>query len=248
MAEKKQISNIERRERIFNSIGLALKNEFKGNILSVAVYGSAARDDFDSKSDFDLLVVFRKASPRDIEKLRKIRLQFLKNKIILDFNIHVSSELPNIRKKAFWHHDRSFFMQKDLQMHNRQIIGKNLFSSISFAKKEIELEALRLINSALYQARGTLANEDVKYEQKIVIIKSCIYAVIYSLAFFDKYPATRKEAFDLFQPLFKTKINPVCFLNIKTKRTKKISASDLNKALEFLAELDKKVYKLYKQD
>jgi hypothetical protein len=216
--------------------------------LNVAVYGSMARDDYDNKSDFDLLVVFRKISSKDIERLRKIRLRFLKNKIILDFNIHIFSELPQIRKKWFWHHNRSFFMQKELQMYNRQIIGKNLFDNVSFTKKEIELEALRLINSALYQTRGILANENVKYEQKIRIIKSCIYATVDALAFFGKYPATRKEAFDLFYPLFKTKINPVYFFNIKTKRTKNISKSDLNKALDFLSELDEKVYAIYKQD
>ena len=248
MTKKIKILKTEDKKRILNSIRLALKKEFNGNILNAAVYGSMARDDYDSKSDFDLLVVFRKISSKDIERLRKIRLRFLKNKIILDFNIHIFSELPQIRKKGFWHHNRSFFMQKELQMYNRQIIGKNLFDNVSFTKKEIELEALRLINSALYEARGILANENVKYEQKIRIIKSCIYATDYALAFFGKYQAKRKETFDLFHPLFKTKINPVYFFDIKTKRIKNISKSDLNKALDFLSELDEKVYAMYKQD
>lgn len=248
MAKKNNILNTENIAGILSSIGQVLKKEFKDNILSVAVYGSMARDDFDSESDFDLFLVFRKVTSKDIKKLRKIRLRFLKNKIILDFNVHIYNELPQIRKKEFWHHDRSFFIQKELQTYDRQIIGDNLFTEVFFTKKEIELEALRLISAALYQTRGIMANENIKYAQKFRIIRFCIYSTIYALAFFNKYPATRKEAIDSFYPLFKTKINPVYFFNIKTQRTKNISMPDLYKALEFLSELDQKVYKLYKQD
>lgn len=235
------------REKVFHDIGLALKKQFKNNILGVAVYGSAARDDFDNNSDFDLFLVFLKFTTKDIEKLRKIRFKFLRNKIILDFNVQTIEELPQTRKKAFWHNNRSFFFQKELQVYNKQIIGENFFKKISFSRKEIKLEAVRMINSYLYRARGILINEDLKYAQKIAVIKYCIYAVCNALMLFDKYPVNRKTAFYLFHRLFKTEINPICFFNIKNKRKKIISKSDLDKALNFLTELDRKVYNIYKK-
>lgn len=248
MTKKNKILNMEDRERILKNIGLALKKEFGKNILSFMVYGSALSEDFCSRSDFDLLLVFRKINSKDIEKLRKIRLDFLKKKIILDVNVHIFNELPEIRKKEFWHRNRSFFIQKDLELYGRLIMGKNFFQKASFTKKEIKLEAVRMINSYLYQAREILINANIDHEQKSRIMKFCVYAVLVALAFLGKYPKTRKEAFDLFYPLLKTKINPVCFFNKKTKSTDNISISDLNKALEFLSELDEKIYALYKQD
>jgi len=77
-------------------------------------------------------------------------------------------------------------------------------------------------------------------------MKFCIYAVLYSLAFANQYPTSRKDAFNLFKKNYKTKINPVCFFDIKIKKTKKISTADIKMAFEFLSEIDKKIYQLYK--
>ncbi len=235
------------REKILNEISTSIKKILGKKILSATVYGSTLCEDFCCQSDFDILLIFESLSFRDIEELKKIRQFFLDRSIRVDFNIHLSGELPKIRKGAYWHNNRSLFIQKELEMYGRQIIGQNLFVETKIYEKEMCLETVRMVNSLLYQTRKIFINGEINCENKLKVMKFCIYAVLYSLAFVGLYPESRKEAFQLFKKYYKTKIDPICFFDAKVERTNEITNIDLKNALEFLGELDSKIYKLYKK-
>jgi len=150
---KNKVLTVKQREKVLTEIGLYLKKYLGEKILSATVYGSTLCEDFCTESDFDILLIFDKLGIEEINKLRKIRLSFSKRKIKIDFNIHLKSELPKVRNRAYWHNNRALFIQKELELYGKQIIGKNLFKNTYFLDNEIKLETVRMINSLLYQTR-----------------------------------------------------------------------------------------------
>ena len=59
----KQEFPLEKRIQIVESIKKDLLNKLGSNILSATIYGSTLGDDFCITSDFDFLILLRKAEP-----------------------------------------------------------------------------------------------------------------------------------------------------------------------------------------
>jgi len=238
--------DITKRKEILQQVKLDLIENLKEYIVSAVVYGSTMCEDFCDYSDFDILLIINKSTISILNKIRNIRDKYLKRNIILDFNVHLNTEMPGYRKDAFWHNNRGFYIQREIKLYGLQLIGEDLFSGLEPKQEDIKLESVRVINSLLYQARKLLINKKINHEEKIRLMKFCIYAVLYALASKNIYPKTKEEALKIFSTKFKLKIKPVIFLNKKIVGPDKIYKNDLTKAYIFLSELDKELYNQYK--
>ena len=94
--------SLEKRKELLNLIKLDLEQTFEQNLISATVYGSTLWDDFNAQSDFDILLVFNKITIDNLFSLKKIKVDFRKYGITIDFNVHTCNEIPKIRGKAFW--------------------------------------------------------------------------------------------------------------------------------------------------
>jgi len=231
---------------IINSIRKDLIRNFGYNIVSVFVYGSTLCEDFCELSDYDFLIFFKKAPIKYLTILKNIKATYVLKGVTIDFNIHLVSESPAARGPAFWHNNRAIYIQKEIPQFGRLIIGKNIFSSpIKYSEKEQRLESVRVINSLLYQARKLIINRELNLEEKARMMKFCIYAVLYSLAFVGVYPYNKREAMVKFSDHYQTKIKPKNFLELKSSQLKNIKKQHIDEAYKFLSELDKIIYKKY---
>lgn len=220
---------------------LLLKNDLESylgdNIVSVTAYGSSMSDDYCSLSDIDVLVILKTADNESLQRLREIRQRHETKGFEIDINVHASDETPDARGKTFWHNNRALYMQIELALYGRQLIGEKPFDGKEVRLDDLRLEIVRVTSSLAYQARKILINSELNVNKRITMMKWCIYGVMYSLAFWEIYPKTKREAMSIFQDRFNPRINPGVFLKQKTENLENILQSDMELAYDFLSEL-----------
>jgi predicted nucleotidyltransferase len=243
-------SNIKRREEIINLIKESLEKNLYDNISACFVYGSSLREDFNKLSDYDFLLILNKADEKTLTKLRRIRKNLInKLKVNIDINVQLDDEMPNSRGKLFWHNNRGFIVQIELQKYAKLLIGESPFKDTHINQIDIQIEAIKVIDSFVYQTRKIIISRDLNVLDRISIIKFCIYATYYSLAFKNVFPEERANSFNEFRKYFRTRCNPILFFNLKKNRYKNITNKDLALAYNFLLELDHILFKefIYKE-
>ena len=110
------------------------------------------------------------------------------------------------------------------------------------------VEAVKVISSLNYQIRKMLTNKDLNLENRIIVMKWCIYSVMYFLAATNTFPQSKREALELFNSKYHPPINPITFLNLKTEHPEEISESNLKDAFDFLSYMENLVYDFYKKE
>lgn len=238
--EKKQ--NLEIIKRL-------LVDEFGSKLLSIIIYGSTLNDDYCKFSDYDCLIIFDDVDFAMLRKLRNIKL-VLKNqyKISIDFNSHIKTDLPEIRKKVFWHNNRGIYVQKELAIYGEVIYGKKIFEDIAIDNRAMLEEAVKDISSLNYQARKLLSNKALNTSSKILLMKWCIYGVLYYLATYNCFPDGRREALRTFDQKFSPAIKSEQFLDVKTKHPDFITRKEAELAFDFLKYLDKLIFARYQME
>lgn len=237
-----------KKEKILDSVKQCLLVEFKDQILSAIVYGSTLGDDYCSFSDFDILLIFKKADFETFQKVNNLKKYFAKQGVEIDFNSHIYSDLPEIRKEVFWHNNRGLYVQKELAIYGKILFGKKYFKDIEFNDMDMLSEAVKVISSLNYQIRKMLSNKELSTSNRIIAIKWCIYGVIYLLASQNCFPKSRRDALIIFNKEFNPPINPEIFLDIKVNHPDKITIKDLKMAYTFLAYLDQLIFNIYKKE
>lgn len=218
---------------------------FGDNISSAIVYGSTLNEDFCEYSDYDILVVVKNPDIVFLKKLKEIKNNFLKDDIVIDFNVHNIDDIPKKRKKLFWHNNRSLYVQKEFDLYGSLLIGKNPFSVNKIDNFQMLKEAIKVINSLNYQARKLIVNRDLNNEGKILMMKWCIYAALYALASKGVYPKNKNEALSIFNKYFNSPIKPKKFLYLKINGADKIQLNHIVEAYKFLSYLDKELFREY---
>ncbi|MBI4154881.1 nucleotidyltransferase domain-containing protein [Candidatus Woesearchaeota archaeon] len=237
---------LDERRKILKKIKLELNKIFGEEITCAFAYGSTLCEDFNPYSDFDILIFFKSNSFHKLNILRNIKERYSKSGINIDFNVHLLNESPKIRKRAFWHNNRAYYLQKEICLYGQHLLGENLFCEPSYLKEDSLLESVRVINSLLYQTRKMLINRVINKDEKIRLMKFCIYGTLYALASKEIYPKSKKDAMKIFNKNFSLKINPNKFLNFK-RNPNRIKQRDIRLAYKFLTSLDKAVYKNYEE-
>lgn len=246
MEQKSETIHLKDRNGNLEKVKQTLINEFGNKIVSAIVYGSTLNEDFCINSDYDILMVVKRPDVKFLNKLREIKLNYMKEKIKIDFNIHSDDDIPSIRKDVFWHNNRGLYVQKEFDIYGRILIGENLFKTDEIDNYEMLKEAVKVINSLNYQARKIMINRNIEdKENKILMMKWCIYGSLYALASRGIYPKDKRTALQTFYDVFEPPINPEKFLKIKVERTENITLEDVEVAYEFLTYLDKKIFSDY---
>lgn len=236
MPPKTHIPSLEERKIVLDTIKSSLSKTFGSEIVSALAYGSTLSEDFYSESDFDVLIFLKNPSLDKLNKLKAIKETFLKEKIRVDFNVHGDNELPSLRNGYFWHNNRSLYFQKEAVMYGQVLLGENPFKDTQFKQEDLQTESVRVINSLLYQTRKTLINSSLSPEQRINIMKWCIYAALYALSFKGIISKTKREALDLFNKHYHFAINPTVFLEAKIHN--QVPDSLIQEAYLFISQLD----------
>lgn len=246
MKEKEEKNYIKNRNGNLEKIKKTLQDEFGSKIVCAIVYGSTLNEDFCIDSDYDILMVVKRPDVKFLKKLREIKLDYMKQKVKIDFNIHSDDDIPSIRKDVFWHNNRGLYVQKEFDIYGKVLIGENLFKTDKIDNYEMLKEAVKVVNSLNYQARKIMINKDIDdKENKILMMKWCIYGSLYALASRGIYPKDKRTALQTFYDVFEPPINPEKFLKIKVERTDAITLEDVEVAYEFLTYLDKKIFSDY---
>lgn len=222
-----------------------IKNElnlyYPEKIKTAIVYGSTLSKDFNSNSDYDILLIVSNPDIKFIKEVRTLKNRLQKKLgIRIDINMQDIQEMPEFRKHAFWHNNRGFLIQREMFKYGYCFIGNNPFGG-PLNQNDIKLECIRLLDSYVYQTRKIMINKGMSYNNKISIIKSCIYATYVSIAFIGKFPKTKETNFGLFIKYFKGFGNPVRFLHIK-RNLSQISHNDIDDAYTFLSRLDNELF------
>lgn len=239
---------IKDRKRVLKKVRNILIGSLKRKIVCAIVYGSTLNNDFCKHSDFDILIVAKNPDVSFLKNLKEIKNYFLKNeKVKIDFNVHKDTDVPKIRKEVFWHNNRGIYVQKEFELYGKVLIGKNIFNSKNINVDKLLPEAVKVINSLNYQARKLLINSDWAFDKKLLLIKWCIYGSLYALASRGIFPSDRKSALKTFNNIFKPRINPLKFLNIKINKVDSITDQDIYEAYKFLNYLDAMIFKEYEK-
>ena len=238
---------LEEKERNLNLIEQKLKRAYGRRLLSAITYGSTLGDDYCVYSDYDILLIFKDIKFDDLKKLRKIKDDLRKDGILVDFNLHTYSELPKNRKKSFWHNNRGVYIQKELALYGRVLFGENYFQDLILDPKEMLLEAVRVISSLNYQMRKMIINKTLNIENRIVVLKWCVYSVMYFLAANNIYPNGRAEALEIFDRKYHPPIKSRLFLDLKLQKPNKITNQDLELAFDFLSYMENSIYQIYQK-
>ncbi len=237
---------LSERKKIINQIKLDLENKFNNKIIHALVYGSTLCEDFSLNSDFDILIILKEGDFQELIKLKELKKKYLEKGIKIDFNVQLENEAPQKRKKLFWHNNRAYYFQKEIQIYGLSLIGSSPFEDKTITQEEIKSEVVKVVNSLLYQARKLLINTDISLEERIRMMKFCIYGVLYALAAKNIYPKTKKEALEIFSDYFTLDIDPSYFLEKKIN-FENISFADLKQAYHFLSRLDQELFNQYQR-
>ena len=242
------MDNMEMRMQNILSIRRTLVDTFGNTIYAAIVYGSVLNSDFCETSDYDILLVFKTMKMDTLKTLHNIKKYFESIGIIIDFNSHLISDLPNERGKLYWHNNRSVFIQQELATTGYSIIGENPFAGYKAEIKDMQIEAVRMLNSFAYQSRKLIINKDLNNtENRLLLVKWCIYGSLYLLAGKGLFYNSRKEGLSQFTNVIKTNTDPMCFLYIKINRPKMITDEDIELAYDYINYLDIYAINMFKQ-
>lgn len=242
------MDNMEMRMQNIHSIRRTLVDTFGNTIYAAIVYGSVLNSDFCETSDYDILLVFKTMKMDTLKTLHNIKKYFESIGIIIDFNSHLISDLPNERGKLYWHNNRSVFIQQELASTGYSIIGGNPFAGYKAEIKDMQIEAVRMLNSFAYQSRKLIINKDLNNtENRLLLVKWCIYGSLYLLAGKGLFYNSRKEGLSQFTNVIKTNTDPMCFLYIKINRPKMITDEDIELAYDYINYLDIYAINMFKQ-
>ena len=122
------MDNMEMRMKNIFSIRKSLLDTFGNSIHAAIVYGSTLNADFCETSDYDILLIFETMSMTTLKKIHSIKDQYANCGVRIDFNSHLTSDLPSERGGLYWHNNRSVFVQQELSMTGYSIIGSNPFA------------------------------------------------------------------------------------------------------------------------
>lgn len=233
------------REQVLTFIRADLLSSLGSKISSAVVYGSTLNEDFGALSDFDILVSMNDTEPDNLIALRQIKTKYQQLGITIDFNVHSLTDLPSTRGEAFWHNNRGIYMQKEISLYGMTLIGENPFGVRDYSKRESALESVRVTNSLVYQARKFIINKEMGKSDRIQIIKFCIYASLYALAFDGIYPRTKAEAFLVFKDHYNTTTDIRFFHDLKMNHQDEITDTQVFEAYAFLQEVDNLVFNKY---
>ncbi len=239
------MQDISERLRVCNQIKTKLKEKLWNNVLSATVYWSTLTDDFCDLSDYDILLVLKDPNFKELKKLKEIKNYFYKKWINIDFNVHDELDMPKVRWNLYWHNNRAYFFQKEIQLYWKQLIWKNPYQN-DFDQSDIINEVIKVINSLCYQARKLLINRELTNDERVRMMKFGIYSVLYALWSKNIYVQSKKDALKKFKEVFPTMIDPTIFLQEKTNNCKNIEDKTIYLAYEFISQLDKYIYTLYK--
>lgn len=240
-------TSLQYRISVLNKIKKILIEVFGDLISSAIVYGSTLGDDFCEFSDYDILLIVDNPNIDFLKKIKKIKKNFFKKNIVIDFNIHRTSDLPKVRKDLFWHNNRALYIQKEFDLYGRVLIGKNPFRVNKIDNFFMLREAVKVVNSLVYQSRKLIVNRKLNNVGKILMMKWCIYASLYALASKGVYPKSKKSALSVFNKYFDTPINPEIFLYLKIGNIKEINMNDVAKAYDYLNYLDRNLFAEYEK-
>lgn len=238
----------EDKERNLDLIKKKLVSTYGAQLLSAIVYGSTLGNDYCKYSDYDILLIFKDIDFEDLGRLRKIKGDLKKAGIVVDFNMHIYSELPKNRREAFWHNNRGVYVQKELALYGKVLFGEKYFQDLILNHEEMLLEAVRVISSLNYQIRKMLVNKSLNTENRVIAMKWCIYSVMYFLAVNNCYPNGRAEALEIFDKKYSPPISSRIFLDLKLRSPDKITDKDLNLAFDFLAYMEEFICQLYQKE
>ncbi len=239
------IPTLVEREAILDQIANELKKRLGQNIISAIAYGSALCEDFMLLSDYDILLVLDDTNVDYLNIVRDVKKFFTGRGIMVDLNVRSMAEMPQYRANAFWHNNRSYYMRLELDIYGKVLIGKNLFHADSILPAELALEGVRVISSLVYQARKILINRPLDTEERIRMMKFCIYAVLYALAMHQRFPKTKMDAMKIFHDVYPDLQDPLFFLEAKISAPEDISDEIVYNAYGFLLKLDQHIFDLY---
>jgi len=234
-------------KKIVYSIAKRFKEKLGSNLLSVSIHGGYAQEDINKDSDIDFFLILKKIDIGILKKVRDLKEKFEKEYgKKLSVNIQKESELPKIRKKAFFHKNRYALFLHEANKIDKTIIGKNPYKINTLpSHEEIRLEAIRIINSFAYFLRKFIVNSNLDFAVKEAI-RYVIIATQYANAFIGYYPLKTKDSVEEFENNFADfKLNrlPLEFRRIKRGERKIIDKKDiLNNAVSFLESLDEYIF------
>lgn len=232
--------SIQKRKNILKKLKGELRVLFGKNLISATIYGSTLTGDFCEFSDFDILLIFKKITGKELSLIRNLKRKYREENLDLDINLHEYGELPCSRQELFIHNNRSLYMQKEICLYGKQLIGKNLFKNQKLDSDQLKIESVKIIHSFHYNVRKLLTKtENSEYDVRQGV-KFCLYATLYALAYFDIYPKNKIEAYHLFERKFKIHVRDL--QKLKMNPTFGKNRGDLRKAFVFLGSLDKKIF------
>jgi len=241
--------NIKQRIKTLDLLKNDLVNFFD-NIVSIYVYGSTLYENFGSLSDIDIIVIFEKnLSIDNLESIKKLNEEYRNNGIKLDISIHTVDEMIGTRNKLFWHNNRGVFIQKEIALYGKLLYGKNLFDKNIFSEYELKEECVKVINSLKYNARKLMISSLDEDVLKRRLLKLSLSSTIYALAFYNILPENRDDVCDVFDKHLNLDNKARELLDLKMKNYgREISYLEVkNKVLNFLNDLDSKVFKDFKK-
>ena len=243
------MDNMEMRMKNIFSIRKSLLDTFGNSIHAAIVYGSTLNADFCETSDYDILLIFETMSMTTLKKIHSIKDQYANCGVRIDFNSHLTSDLPSERGGLYWHNNRSVFVQQELSMTGYSIIGSNPFAGYRADERDMQDEAVRMLNSFAYQARKMIINKDLNNaENRLFLVKWCIYGSLYLLAGKGLFYNNRRDGLSQFTTEFKSDIDPMCFLQMKIDRPEMISDEDIELAYNYINYLDTCAVSMFKHN
>ena len=211
-------------KRIVHKIAKVFKEGLGTNLLSISVHGSYAQKYVNENGDIDYFLILKKIDILIFKKIRNLKEKSEKKYgKKLSINIQKESELPKIRKKAFFHKNRYALFLHEANKIDKTIIGKNAYeTNILPSHEEIRLEAIRIINSFAYFLRKFIINSNLDFAAREAI-RYVIISTQYANAFMGHYPLETKDSIKNFKKNFGDfKLNklPLQFMRLKGRRKK----------------------------
>jgi predicted nucleotidyltransferase len=241
---------MEKAENQVQIIAERFKDELKDSIIAISLHGSFAQGDFDRNSDIDYFMVLNEITLQLLIKIKILREKYEKEYgRKLSINILKETELPKTRKRAFYHKNRYALFLHEANKIDKVLIGNNPFFVESLPEKEeIQLEAVRIINSFSYFLRKFIVNSGLDYSVTEAI-RYVIMATQYANAFLGEYPLKTSESINKFLinfDDFELKELPKILYAIKKGNKRPINRDKiLDESIKFLESLDEYLFLRY---
>lgn len=133
-------------EQILDSFKVQLKDIFSENLISVILFGSAARGEYIyKKSDINFLVILKDNTPSELLKYKKIQKKWLKGNVATPLFLteeYIKSSLDTYPIE---------FME--MKSAYKVVDGKDVLEDLEFDKKNLRLQAERELKSKLLHLR-----------------------------------------------------------------------------------------------